>query len=121
MWTRDTKVPGGGTLFLDNGAINCAVAGVTTATAMSITAISVRVDSADATRNYNVDVISSPSSGAPGSLQTLSLNNVVSNFTSGLSVAVGAAGTEVGVRLVKTSGAGSSSFDNIVVTVRFKI
>jgi hypothetical protein len=121
LWTRNTKVPGGGILFLDNGTVNCAVAGVTTATAMSITAITVRVGTADVDRNYNVDVISSPSSGAPVSLQTLSLNGVISNFISGLSVAVGLAGTEVGVRLVRTSGAGSSAFDNIVVTVRFKI
>jgi hypothetical protein len=113
-------VPNGGTLYLDNGSVNCAVAGITTATAMSITAISVRVDAVDAARNYNVDVVSNPST-APVSLQTLALNGTISNQVSGLSVAVGAVGTEVGVRIVRTSGAGPSTFRHIVVTVRFSI
>jgi hypothetical protein len=87
---------------------------------MTITGISVRVDAVDAARNYNVDVISAPST-APASLQTLALNGVISNQVSGLAVAVGGAGTEVGVRLVRTAGAGRSTFRRIVVAVRFKI
>jgi hypothetical protein len=86
---------------------------------MNITGISVRVDAIDVARNYNVDVISSPS-GAPISLQTLALNGVIFNRVSGLNVPIGVAGTEFGVRLVRTGGAGNSVFTNIVVVVRMK-
>jgi len=119
LLTRNRRVPGSGTMYLSVGEVNCREAGITAVGAGLLTGVSVRVDAADAARQYDVEVVRNPS-GAPALLGALALNNVVSNQRDDLAVPV-AAGTELGVRVRKTNAvAGRSSFRRIVVAIRLR-
>ena len=86
--------------------------------AANVTAISIEVDVADATRSFTVDVITDPS-GTPTSIATLTLPvSSRTATTTSVSGAVAAA-TEVGVRLVRATGAGAATFNDVVVLVGF--
>ena len=97
----------------------CSSAGDRTNVATTLTGISVQVDAIDAARSYDIEVVSSPS-GTPVVLSTLNLaTSTIGTSVSGLSVAV-AANTEVGVRVVRATGAGASTFNDIVVVVNYQ-
>jgi hypothetical protein len=84
--------------------------------ASNITGISIRVDVVDASRAYQVQVVTNPD-GAPASVATLALPvSTQSARTVALSAAI-AAGTSWGVRIVRTSGSGASTFNDIAVLV----
>jgi hypothetical protein len=84
--------------------------------ASNITGISIRVDTIDASRAYQVQVVTDPD-GAVASVATLALPvSTQSARTVALSVAI-AAGTSWGVRIVRTSGSGASSFNDLAVLV----
>jgi hypothetical protein len=74
----------------------------------TITSASIQTDAADATRNYNFQILVNGVVVA-----TLTLNNVIGNdtCTSPLSVAV-ACGDVITTFLVRTAGAGVSTFQN---------
>lgn len=109
-------VPAGGTLYLrcGQGAFSNSAPyrlfrdGV-------ITGASIRVDTADASRDYDMEIVDDPT-GSPSVLATLSMSNVV-GVTNGALSAVVSSDDDIGVRLVRTSGAGASSFTNITVLV----
>jgi hypothetical protein len=109
-------VPGGGTLYL-RGTLNaCSSVGYDMMRASNITGISIRVDAADASRAYQVQVVTNPD-GAPASVAVLALPvSTQAARTVAVSGAI-AAGTSWGVRIVRTSGSGASSFGNLAVLV----
>ena len=89
-----------------------------------IRGISVAVDAQDSVRGYDVEILSDPSGvGGTGPTveATLSLaTNTLRARDRTLSVAVSGL-LDLGVRLVRTSGAGASSFGEIVVLVEVSI
>jgi hypothetical protein len=96
--------------------VECSSAGDYIAVNMTLVAVTVEVNVVDASRAYNVEVITSPS-GTPSVVGTLNLPTSTRGAgTVSLSAAV-AAGSEIGVRMVRSSGSGGSSFDDINVTV----
>jgi hypothetical protein len=84
--------------------------------------ISVTVNAADVTRDYDVEVLSDPAglAGGPTVLGTLALSGVRQARRRDLAVAVGGL-LDLGVRLVRTAGAGASTFTEIIVVVEAKI
>jgi len=120
LFTRKVRVPNNGELYLTAGEVNCRQAGVTVMSATSLSGISVRVNAADAARDYDVEVVKDSSAAIPALLGSLTLNNVLHNERDDLAVSL-SAGDEWGVRVKKTGGpAGRSAFRNIVVAVRLR-
>jgi len=117
-YTHHQGVPGGGTRYLRTGqSVPCSNAGDRLIADIRITGISVRTDISDGSRDYDVEIVTSPS-GTPAVIATLALpSGSNSEGTSSLSVFVSAP-TEIGARLVRTSGGGSSSFNSINVNVQ---
>lgn len=117
-YTRASTVPGSGTRYLrTSDGIDVSTCGDRLIQDVRITGISIRVDSADASRSYTVEVLSDPS-GTPAVLASLTLP--VSSTGAGrndLAVFV-TAPTEIGVRVVLATGSGASSFSNINVNVQ---
>lgn len=118
-YTHNSRVPGSGTRYLRTGqGFVCSQGGDRLMVASTLTAISVEVELADVTNDYDVEVISSPS-GVAVVLGTLALPSTSKGAsTRALSVAV-PINTEVGVRMVRTAGAGQSDFRRINVTVEY--
>jgi len=115
-FTHDSGVPGGGTRYLRTGqGIVCSSAGIRIDPASTIAIVTIRVDVSDGSRNYDVEVISTPS-GSPSVLATLSFasGNVSAGGTFSAAVS---SGTELGVRVIRTSGSGASTFNFINVLV----
>ena len=117
---RSGKVTGGGTIYLRwPDAVACSAAGFDAMRACTLKGISCRVDTADGSRNYNIEVVKDPD-GVPALLgSALALNGVASNRRTDLNAAI-AAGDSVGVRVVRSSGSGSSSFSSIVVLIELE-
>jgi len=120
VFTARTRVPAGGALYLEIGEVNCLAAGVTAISDTVLTGISVRVDKVDAARNYDIEVVTGPSGGAPVIQGSLALVNALFARRDDLAVTI-SGGTEWGVRISKTNAAvGRSIFGNIVVVVRMR-
>lgn len=117
-YTRNNKVPGSGTRYLRTGqGVDCSSAGDRLIRDVKITGISIRTNVSDGSRDYDVEVVSNPS-GTPSVLATLALpsgSNSEGDDTLAVDVS---APTEIGVRLVRTSGSGSSAFNRINVNVQ---
>jgi|GEM_PF-2726074 len=119
VFTSRTKTPASGVLYLEIGEVNCRVAGVTAITNTLLTGVSVRVDVADGTRDFDIEVVTDPST-APAPIGTLALpKTTLSAQRNDLTTWI-ALGTEWGVRIVLKSGVGRSDFSNIVVAVRLR-
>ena len=120
-YTVSSGVPGGGIRFLETGSgFSCSSAGDRLISDINITGISVRVNATDGDRDYQVQVVSSPSgiSGPTIVLATLDLPSAsVSEGRNDLAVFV-AAPTEIGVRFIRTAGIGASTFKDINVIVQ---
>jgi len=109
-------VPVGGTLYLRGTFVACSALGYDMMRASNITGISIRVDAADASRAYQVQVGTNPD-GAFASVATLNLPvSTQAARTTAVSGAIGA-GSSWGVRIVLTSGTGKSTFGNVAVLV----
>jgi hypothetical protein len=87
--------------------------------ATTLTGVSVRVGTVDGARAFTVDVISNPD-GVPAVLGTLALPVATQSARTVALAAAVLAGTSFGVRMVRTAGAGNSSFDRILVLVEFE-
>lgn len=120
-YTASGGVPAGGQQYLQSGQnVFVSTAGDVLTAAATLLGISINVDAADGTNDYNVEVVSSPS-GVPVVLGALAFTSGnVSAKRRDLAVAI-AADTEVGVRLTRTAGAGPSDFDEINVLVEVTI
>jgi hypothetical protein len=120
-YTASSGVPGGGTRFLETGSgFACSSAGDRLISNVNITGISIRIDVADLARDYQVQVVTNPSgvSGPTTTVATLDLpSGSVSEGRNDLAVFV-TAPTEIGARLVRTAGGGSSTFRDINVLVQ---
>lgn len=117
-YTYDKGVPSVGTQYLRTGeAVFVSAAGDWIASSSTLTAITIKVNIPDPAISYNVEVLTSPS-GTPTVIGTLALP--VTSDTAGvtsLSAPI-SAGTEIGVRLVRSAGPTSKSeFNEINVTV----
>ena len=117
---RDSNVPGGGTLFLRVGGIVTSSAGfILSGGAATLTGLSITVDVSDGSRDYRLDLVSDPT-GTPAIVGSLALSSGSRTaFTGALSVAI-TSGTELGYRLIRTSGAGASTFAMVSATGEFE-
>lgn len=114
-------VPGAGTRYLSREAIATTAAPVLLPAAAVLRGITVVVDSADAVRNYIVEVVSDPA-GVPiviGSGLVLPLGSTSATVRT-LSASIGV-GVLWGVRIRRTSGAGASTFANVRVEVEVQM
>ena len=121
-YTHDAGVPGGsGIRFLRTGqGVPCSSAGDRLVDAERLVGISIKVDVIDASRDYDIEVISAPS-GVPVVLATLALaSGLIGAQRRDLAVNV-IATTEVGVRLVRTAGVAGSTFAEITVDTEWTI
>lgn len=116
IFTHDSGVPAGGTRYLRTGqGVVCSSDGIRIDPASTISVVTIKVEASDGSRNYNVEVISNPS-GSPSVLATLALSTGNTNAGGTFSAAV-SSGTELGVRVVRSSGSGGSTFNFINVLV----
>ena len=77
------------------------------------------MDIADASRAFNVEVLTSPST-SPSVLSTLNLPaSNTSAYATGVTGAI-SANTEVGVRVKRSNGSGGSTFNYINATIVLK-
>lgn len=109
-------VPGAGTRFLQAGTVATSSVGDQLPMATTLVGASIRVDVIDASRSYNLQILSSPS-GVATVLATLVLPvSTISVVNFSLSVSI-SSNVELGARLVLATGAGASTFSNIIVNV----
>lgn len=120
-FTIDNGVPTAGTRYLLVGpGTFCSDVGQLLTANGTIRGIAVAVSVIDASRSYNVEVVSSPA-GVPAVLATLALPTSTKTARDRTYSAALAGLTEFGVRLVRSAGAGASSFGDVVVTVEVSI
>lgn len=113
---RAAVVPSSGPLYLSFSGVTNSSSGLTFPRTGNITSLSVTVDSADGSRDYDLDVVRDPT-GTPVSLTTLALpSGSRSAYSSSLSISI-TAGWELGLRMVRTSGSGDSTFNDIVAAI----
>lgn len=115
-------VPGGGTRFLDRANIAVTAVPVLLHAALTLIGITIVVDTADATRTYDVEVILDPGGANTlvGSALTLASTNTFAE-TRALSAAIAASATW-GVRLVRTGAPGGpSDFSEVRVEVEVEM
>ena len=116
---RTIPVPGaGGVLYLASpDGVTCSSAGPIMNSNGSILGGSVNVDIADASNDYDIEFLTEPSSGAPNVVETLSLLKGNREVLSRSFSTTFLSGTEIGVRVVRTSGSGDSAFTTCTVYV----
>lgn len=124
-WGGSTVVPSGGTRFLrlGQGVFSSETADLLTADG-TIRGVSITVDQVDASRDFEVRVISDPSgAGGTGPTTEGTLALPVSTLRSRRRdlAAVVSGLLDLGVSIVRTSGAGGSSFNEAVVIVEVSI
>ena len=122
VFTFDKDVKDGTTVqYLDIGkGVNCFDVGLPLVAAATLIGIAVSVDVADASRNFDVEVVKDPA-GTPAVLgSALALSNVTRNSRRDLVAAI-AATDMLGVRLTRTSGTGKSSFKKTIVVVEIEM
>jgi hypothetical protein len=94
--------------------------GIRLPAAATLIGITYSADAADASRDYDVEVLSDPA-GSPAVLgSALAISNVTAASRRDLSASIGAT-VLIGVRLTRTTGAGNSSFTDAVVLVEIEI
>jgi hypothetical protein len=119
LFSRRGRVIAGGTIFLKIGEVACSEAGIDAMTDLTLVGISVRVNASDGSRDYDFEVVTTPS-GSPTPLNKVALpSGNTSARATGLSDSI-SAGDEIGVRAVRTLGSGASTFNHMVVAVRVK-
>jgi len=95
-------------------------AGIIIPRACTLTGGSIKVNAADASRAFDMEILKD-SSGTPTVLATIALAvSATSAYSSSLSVAI-AAGDEIGIRIVRTSGSGPSTFNSEVVSAELTV
>jgi hypothetical protein len=124
-YTHSNGVSGGGTQYLRLGqAVFSSETGDLITADGQIRGVSVTVDQVDASRDYEVRVLTDPS-GAGGTGPTVVATLALPTSTlrardRTLTVAVSGL-LDLGVQLVRTSGGGPSTFNEIVVLVEVSI
>lgn len=112
-----TAVPIDGTLYLETGGdFAVSATGDRLATDSTLFGIAIEVNASDASNTYDVEVISDPTSSSTV-LATLNLPTGVRGISSTSFIANIAANTEIGVRLVRSSGSTSSTFTECNVLI----
>lgn len=116
-----TNVPGGGTLYLMGaGTVLTSAAPIRILRSGTITAAMITVDAADATRSYKLSIQTSATIGGTytevASLALAATNQ--SAATTALAVAV-TAGHFMRIAVIRTAGAGGSTFSNINAMVEY--
>lgn len=116
-YTSNGGVTGSGTRYLGTAnGVFVSSAGDFSIENLILHGISINVDSTDGSRTFTVQVLTSPSTSPTviASL-TLPLSTRMASTTS-LAVAI-PSGTEIGVRVIRATGSGSSSFNDMVVNL----
>jgi hypothetical protein len=94
--------------------------GIRLPAAATLRGITFSADAADASRNYDVEILSDPA-GTPAVLgSALAITNETDDARRDLSAAIGGA-VLIGARITRTSGSGKSSFDDAVVLAEISI
>jgi hypothetical protein len=88
--------------------------------ASTLIGITYSADAADASRTYDVEVISDPA-GTPAILgSALNINNETADSRRDQNASIGAT-TLIGVRITRQTGTGPSSFTDVIVIVELEI
>jgi hypothetical protein len=93
--------------------------GIRLSAAATLRGITFSADAADASRNYDVEILSDPA-GSPAVLGSLAITNETDDARRDLSAAIGS-GVLIGARLTRTSGTGKSDFTDAVVLAEISI
>jgi len=118
-YTHDSGIPASGTRYLRTGqSILCSSAGDRLINDVRMIGMSIRTNATDAVRDYDVEFIRDPS-GSPVVLATLPLPSGSKSEGDNTFDAAVLATDEIGVRMVRTSGTGASTFNQINVNVQF--
>jgi len=120
-YTASSGIPGGGLRYLETGSgFACSSAGDRLVSDINVTGISIRVDTIDAIRDFQVQVVTDPS-GVSGPTTVVATLDLPAGFSSegrnDLAVFI-TAPTEIGARIIRTAGGGSSTFRDINVIVQ---
>lgn len=122
VWTRDARVPGGGTLYLETGDREVASSvGILLPSGVTIKGLTVAVNNADATNDYQLQVVTDPT-GTPTLVAGATLDLTLGNRTNDrrdLSIAL--AKVEHGLRLIRTGGAGNSDFNRVTAVMEVEL
>jgi len=120
-YTTSTGVPNAGTRYLETGSgVFSSSAGDILTAAATLVGISINVNTIDTSRNYSVEVLINPS-GASSIIGSLALPlGTQNNKRRDLAVAI-PINTEIGVRVLKTSGSNQSTFSDVNVIVEVSI
>lgn len=113
-----TVLGGSGIRFLKVGDVFTSATGYNLFEAITLTGISLRTNISDATNDYDLEILSSPSS-SPTVIATLSYPSGTISTSTTVSVAI-SAGTEIGARMVRTAGAGSSDFSDYIALLKLE-
>jgi len=116
-FNHDAGVPGSGIRYLRNcEGVPSSQAGELIAPAHTLTSVTVQLDEVDTSRAYEVEVITD-SSSVPIVIATVSLpTNTTQASATALTINI-PTNTEIGVRLIRISGSGESTFDAINVII----
>ena len=117
-FSGNQRVPSNGTRYLRVGNVFTSQAGYEIFEAVTLTAISIRVNTSDATNDYDLEILS-PSSASQTVIATLSFPSGTTATSTTVSIAI-SAGSELGARLVRTAGSGNSDFVTYTVLVKFE-
>ena len=121
-YTYNSKIGPGGEQYLSIGDnLLCSEVGERLTADSTLIGISFSTDAADATRVYEVEVVSDPA-GSPALIGSgLTINNATNDARRDLSTSITAATTLIGARVRRTSGSGQSTFSKITVLVELSI
>ena len=116
-YTRPTGVPVGGTQYLDLGpSVVSSSIGERLPFAATLKGLTISLNVVDVTRDYSLQLLSDPA-GAFAVLATLTVPaGTLDKVDRTYAVAI-PSGTKIGARLIRTSGAGASTFEEVDVLV----
>lgn len=119
-WTGSAGVPTTGSVFLQPGPnVIASTSGESFSIDTQLERISITVDTAETTKQYTVQVGTDPTgSFTPFATLVLPATSRIAFSASDIGVSL-SAGVEYGVRLLRTSGGGSSTFQDSVVALEF--
>lgn len=118
VMTHSNGVPNAGTRYLRIGQnLTTSVAGFHLTSNAKLNVITVQVNTVDNARSYNIEILKDPAGrlGAPVVLGTLSLPTGTLSGSTSITGTTLTPSDEIGARIVRASGAGSSTFRRIVV------
>ena len=115
-YSNNNGIPNGGTRYLRTGqGVRCSAVGDILPFDYTLKAVTIAVNESDGSNDYSVEVLSDPA-GSPIILASFSLPSGTRILNVPFAVPI-SEGSEIGIRMVRTAGGGSSDFDEANVTI----